>query len=978
MSQLDDRTKLESEDAMNMIQYLSSNLVARDREELLAALQRHLIEDLGGGRAGEGVPAMDVRALLFCKSTFENLDYFTCFDPRKSGYEGDTTEENGVSKNSGTFYSYSALGSAADSIQVYNLNFESGKLLKAVYEDNNRISKKLGGSVFVTPQYIVYPNMENPDRKKYFDNFWSDKGASENFFFVTHFNLRSPLNDSKILEERRQALNDRIKEFRDEKWPNAFRYIVYNTLDLLNEYVVLWRAKNIRPVMETICSIYQEAAAFGMGHTRTVCSIPYERLKRDVSDDKFEEWLTSFKPEMGDIVGKVDHVTFRAVSHDYQHLTELRKSFLIIREKDSSYNLGDPDKLNNIGKHYTVLGNTDYTGIFSNVDDRTICRYLREVIKGIEEKELGMAITRLETSIGIEDKVGGKVEAGDNKTDTDDSQEAIRVASKWLLERLHALFTREELGNEKCKEWYHTILELCNMMVQMSRSSVYDSACFLWLDAVYHFYYWLAKCVVPKKEKEGELEKCLLEQQPHINQFIFGLTQLSDVVTRGVGTVTHIAGYSPLVYHISTCVIEPCQAFFTEAARYLRWIDEGKHTNLENGMSAHKEDYKPEEDVSCILVPAQCERISTDGYFRGCEAGSSMIYIEVPIDVLCDPSLIAIMLAHETGHHFCLQAVGRRDVRCKKYAEALVDWASRRIGFNNEEYNAFSDLFFKDFDIKYEGKLAKAKADKDTEVFRFHNTMELCSDSMRDVLSKFSEKNTDFRDDIHDFLQSQEEDVFISFSKMLRVLRLLFDETFCDVLMLNLLSKDKYVYIKEYLHMCFHKSEMDKLYAKTEKSHNIVLEDIYARIFLVGETLGFWSTADWKEYLDGLCDDGEFTHVKDKIETLTERIRTYHKYLASLETAEEDAEDMYPPGTMKAVLEYLRGCQKKMQKRMEPEEEALKKIRDAFEIIVHGQFFDAPYYDLLYQNRCRVLKNINIDDTCLTLNGASKRKYKFN
>jgi len=596
----------------------------------------------------EDAPQRELFALHLCKASFRGTEYLSCLDP------------NPLKEDPLRFRSYAALGSVADSIQLHKLDHH-GKLLEAVFAETARVSKLLDGTVFVNPQYVVYSYRGAfSDEKRYYDEFWPDPTAPDNFFFMTSVNMEEPAPSYAKRLEFRKTLCDKIHAQQQKQATGIFRFIVCDSLDLLSDFTILWRAENIRPVLETLRTICGD-----LGRKRTICSVPINRLfdfpqrlrepykadggPYDVKED-IGETEAAFKRLMESV--KSDNLgvnmTLRAVSNDYQTLLALKEQLVNLTSKPLE------------GTDCFVLGNTDYIGFFPKMSDRNISTFLREVVLLIRQNKLNGTLLRMETNIGIE-----PVPAVPPQRDSQNAQK-LRKTARWLLDDFKStLIGREDgLFAAPYAPWVDSVLELCNMLVQMNNSCIYDNASFLLLDSIYLFRAWLEKEVVHKYNTVDEKKKRLVKESEHINQFVNGWIQLTDMITRSEGTIAHMPGYSPLQYHVISSAVEFTQAFFVKVSRFLRKCA------------------KEGEDISCILVPTQCDRILNIEMLRGENQISDkmitktldrslLVYIEVPMEILSRSQKIATILTHEAGHHYGQAEISCRMNRNSRFAQAL-------------------------------------------------------------------------------------------------------------------------------------------------------------------------------------------------------------------------------------------------------------------------------------------------------------------
>jgi len=916
--------------------------VARWKLDLLAA-------SLAEEAAVEEHMAVDVRAVLFSKFTFSKGDLFNCF--RFSEREEDNAVQPEFEYSE--FQSYAALGSSADSLQMYRIKQPKDKLLESVFHDYGRISSKLNSSVIANPHYIVYRYDTRLLEKEHLDEFWYDKifnETSANFTFVTTYYLKEPnVNYNQRMLYRRR-LNDLIRKhqigYKTDN-PNRFRFLVYESLDMLSDFVVLWKSSSIRPVLEALNKIYRDDDMSNvLGHTTTVCAVEYDALK---NRDELRTLKQNIDPN-----AHVDSMTVRAVAKNYNALLSF-KDRLVRLEK---YNTNHPDEK---GKYSFVLGNTDCFGSFVGMDDQVICHYLSGLIEEIE-KDDGLftnAIHRLETTVGITvDKneipnyIPDKPNPGSDK---------LKKAGVWLLESFRELFNENrEILSETYAPWRHMVLEQCNLLVQMSGSCTYDNICFLILDSVYLFYRWLSKLAAQNLTLFSDT---LLQKSQGINYFVNGWIRLTDMVASTGGVSMPLPGYAPLQHHMSSCILEFCQSFFVETANVLQMLD---------GISCGKKEEELKEksqDVTCILIPTQCRRLKTIEQFRWDESStpyddrSVLVYIELPIETLAFPKKIVTALIHEASHHYGL-FLDRRQDRLAYFYIALGITVLERIGLVHEnvvDYEALAE-------IQDDGKALYNNYGGDKGPL-WKDTLPLCQKKIHVFLKCKMQQIPEINHLVLELLRHSDGQA--SLPEIMEDLKILFSEASADLVLILLLglheNKDR---SEIYLRMMLQPADIALLYSGTEVKVSGDLSPkaaaLIQRIHCVCKVCGI-SVSD---AVQSLLADNE-KGVKDEV---------CRRFLEDLQVGDDELANQLRRGSkcyssplvLNMVNRYLNLCKTRLQEaigkvdaRVEHPVEALK---DTFNHVFVGAFFDRHFYDLIHTYREKVLGNI-------TEKGSSRREY---
>lgn len=938
---MDDYTKaLKSVEALEKFaekpEHEPSESESKARKDVLDRLRRLLdIEDEKQRRKER-----KLFSLLLCKASFVDTKFLYCFDPaRKAGQAAWEAYLRIAHARS-----FAALGSMADCIQMHELKPEKGSddnedLLKAVFDENNWVSSQVDGTVFVNPRYIVYSYKKGSPEERHYDGFWADP-AVDNFLFVTFINASDPA--ATYLERKvfRRNLNDAIRRARwdvRKKYSSTYNFLIFDSLDLLTDYVVLWRAKNIRPVLEALHEICLNGVP-GLGRGQTICSVPVDRLLDDVSclDEAFDPaiGLDEKKEQYNMLKDAIDYhksynhaidsMTLRAVGSDYQKLLNLKSKLSKLAEETKI-------TLN----HSFVLGNTDYIGFFKNMTDRNVCTYLRELLLILYKGDVGNALLRLETSIGLDLPEEETVKAEQSKPCQ--HTEKLNEAAKYLLKEMTEIFSDRDVFSEDYAPWTSSVLELCNMLVQMNRSCIYDSAAFLLLDSLYLFHAWLQQEIRVKTADDSSrpfarvtAQMRLAGETHKINKCVNGWIQLTDMITRSSGTITHMPGYSPLQYHITSSVVEITQAFYIKFARILRLCTREKM------------------DVSCVLVPTECERISTDGYFKGkmkmldenkvvinemdVMDGSMLVYIEVPMEVLSQPLTIATMLAHEAGHHYGHQEISLRTARNTFFARAL----GRMIGDalyvgdpqNKAAINDIETCLYKEINEEYEILFSKVVGNnKATQCYclrAWNKFIPICERKATKMLQEFMAQNTtapDVKQKIRWLLGLTEEPYQLR--NYIDQLKELFCESLCDVLMLAVLhNKCGAKELANYIRSIFtHEAELARC---KDKSFTQIVQRIYVVRQVAckipgergdkdepGDRKGGYKLKDPSEELPSVRDIiAEID--KKKVEGDRPQPET-EAFLEALESGLADLQSANPPSelyreALNILIEYLTDC----------------------------------------------------------------------
>lgn len=907
--------------------------------KLGSAEQRKLLEAMDPSKTSK--QKADVRAFVLCKSSLSSDRFLDCF-----ALDPDTGEEREG------YRSYISLGSLADSIQTFELNKPSKlSLLQTVFKANNSLSNQLDGTVFANPQYVIYHYNEGTREAAHLKDFWSKNQDEQdkpenNFFFMTTYNLRAPNVSYEERTRLRNELRDKICEYRDEIG-GTYRYLVYDSLDLLNDFVVFWKSTYVRPILETLNRCYLFSNRH-LGHTRTIFAVDSHKLRDEARFELLLNHIDCPTDEVKKSIASIDNMTIRAVSNDYNALKRVKEDLLELEKENVT-------RSDEKGKHCFVLGNTNHISFFHGVDDRLLCMYLKRLIEFAEPGDLSDAIVRIETNIGIDED---ELLYGQNSIEKPVSGDKILLnkATEYLIHKMRKILQDERVFDEICAPWKHTVLELCNQLRHMSDSCIYDSVCFLLLDSVYLFQQWLEQRPYQALQKnmiDDAKAMLLLRQAQHINNYVHNWMHLTDIIARALGVVAHMPGYSPALYHMSTAILEFCHSFFCVTATYLRKLGDTKITGCE-------------DDIACILIPTQCRRIKTFEDFEEGVDDSKLVNVEVPLELLSNPLKIVTMLTHEAGHRYGLSDLCQRECRWDCYAGALALVVSGAIGqkYSLEEIQSLA-----------------CPLPEDTKNFRLATTIDRCVEHIKDRINgRLSDGHL---------------------RNIAEHLAYLFKESYADLIAILLLKCEFRTYFENiYLHQPEWErlrlgliTEEDASGLPGNDNPNVMQETkgcqisenvrarLAMRLFIVCKAMqNFFpelfslSDSDWSGY------QAENTESRDDQQHLEEHIRMIRENYEELEEADETLSDYgadkyFNPIVLKSCMEYLKVCGETITNAFDEADEKAKgelaEIRLYFQKVKSQEcFFQKTYYDLIYKNRQRVLDHINQD-------GSPKGKYRF-
>lgn len=567
---------------------------------------------------------LDVRGIVLCKS----------FQAQRDIYEKMHTM---LLKEK--FTSLQQYVSLSDYEWILSFKVTTGNnLLKEIKYNNKHISNCMCDSIFYKTLYVVYPKQDGEE--EFAEKFWD---SIEPFFFVTIVHSKFCSADFNYREKYRQLLIDEIRQLKKQSDANQFKYKVYYSLDL-SEYVILWKTKEPAHVLKIIQQLYKYSNLFG--YTNTIYALPLEFLEQDIQN-----------------IGKTHFaLTVQAVANSYEDVSSLHKT--IVDSMKRRY-----DEV--ASETFFSLGNDDYLGVFPDVSPAAFVTLHKDFIKDLKLKG---AVLSSNTVLAInaysdEEKYGLQSSLTENINDIKEFVSAKKVKERLeqtcnqLKDEFITVFNNNQaIFAKTC--WKKPILELLILLDNMSKSTVFDDTCFLFLDSAHFFLYYL-KHLIDKYDGD-KLFYELTQQEEYIESFVREWEQLANHVVQIDGVLQQTPGYEAINYNISIGVVEYHNAFAQKIISYFADIEKVEL----------KIDKVPR--LSSFVVPKMCRNFKTRQCFYDEPGKDSMLFVTIPNSQVYESNHTMMSLTHEIAH-YCPSCLRLRSVRTRRAILSISIWLCREL-----------------------------------------------------------------------------------------------------------------------------------------------------------------------------------------------------------------------------------------------------------------------------------------------------------
>ena len=865
---------------------------------------------------------MDVRCILLCKS----------FQGKKSAYDLYSELSNRLNKKpEDSFNQYSIFGEY-DGVFSYKIQCSEKLLLKEIENNNKLLAEQMFDSIFFKSLYLIYPAKEKYIDKT--DTFWNIESP---FFFVSVVHMDHCCVDFGTLKCGREhiiKMIDNKKRLNNTNW--TFRYRVYYSIDL-SDYIIVWKTEEPADVMAAIRFLYENSDF--IGYTNTICALPTHNFEN----------LPKTKKLLGK---KLFSMSIQAVAKSYSEARKMHEE--IIEDMKNKYEIKS--------KPCFSMGNEDYLGFFEKVSP--VALYDLYYIL-MNDANFDNAVLSLNTTLSIDGYAEineAEVAICETNVKTIEVLSAAKTIKKDLMCVCHEIkedFINLFNGNSGVFNrffWKKTLVELLVLLDNMSKSTVFDSACFLFLDSI-HLFLSFIKYLRAQNQTDEELICALKENELHIETFIREWEQLINHVVQIDGAFQKTPGYEPLNYNVSQSIVEFQNAFAQKVIRYFSSLDK---INTDNAQTTN---------ISSFVVPKLCRKFKTTQWFFDDRAKDSLLFITIPVSQMFETFSNMVALTHEISH-YCSNDVRLRKCRTEAVLLSIASLICSNLQLNSNNsikfaFNVLKELFEDESDNEYNCYLSDLSVISKRVAFRFLDNVENLNKLFYVYLDDYAKEYGKELNDKAGFavkvrristhligVPSDDDNVFIDFRSIYSLiddLIILVKEGYADLMMVYVLGLKPEDYLKESfkdLSLLSNKIDYKKVYFK------------YQRVLVVCEALilsGLWSrkkceTLDYDENcIDEKC--------KGFCEEYTEVFYKWHQ--KSLDECDY-ALLFFNDDVIATVVRYLNNCMRMIQKReIKSDSVGIRKnIAELFNVMTSEEkegLFSFDFQNELQENRLNVI-----------------------
>lgn len=874
---------------------------------------------------------LDVRCILLCKSfqakKSSQSSYFELSEELKNSF-GDSFEQ------------YSIFGEY-DGVFSFKLQNDKNSLLRDINNNNKALAKHMSDSIFFKSLYLIYPANENYSEET--DRFWK---AQSPFFLTTIIHMNHCSANLETKKSGREYIIKTIDEKKKEENVNwSFRYRVYYSLDL-SDYIIVWKTNEPAHVLEAIRFLYEDSDL--IGYTNTLCALPTKNFK-DINSAKKMVGKTNFS------------MSIQAVAKSYR---EAQKTHLsVVSDMKNKYNISSSPSFS--------MGNDDYLGYFPDVSPEALYDLYYILMN---EPDFDKAILSLNTTLAIDGYFGSSAQKYSLSKNilTDEIKELFENAQKFKTHLSKACYELKEEYIDLFKNnpdvfenffWKKTLLELLVLLDNMSKSTVFDSACFLFFDSIHLFLAFL-KHLRQKYTEDKELIYALIENELHIETFIREWEQLINHVVQIDGAFQRTPGYEPLNYNTSEGIVEFHNAFSQKVISYFSSLDE-----IDENKPAH---------ISSFVVPKLCRRFKTTQWFFDNRKNDSLLFITIPVSQMFETFSNMIALTHEICH-YCSNDVRMRNVRTDTLLLSVAILICRATDLNSNDtikkaYELLKLLFERENNNDYNCYLNDLTIVSKKIAFKFLDKTDGLNELFYTYLNEYTQnKNKPIKDKAQLAMKvrrasthliglpdSQNDNPFDDVSSIYGLidnLIILIKESYADFMMAYVLSLKPEQYLTE---------SFRELVRIREEEHERVYSK-YERVFVVCNALlqsGYWTTKQFEV----LCkDDTDFDINQNKYckEFLDIFVPLMHREHPE---NEEFKDYFFINEILEAIVQYLKICFVQIKKRekenhLETLKEEISKLFDIMTSNTKEGLFSEAFQNELQNNRKNVLEKWSSKET---------------
>jgi len=802
-------------------------------------------------------------------------------------------------------------------------------LLRCVERKNKALTGEVQGVQFSTPLYVIrnWGDSGHERERSRVEAFWAD--TEKPFFCVTSIYLPA---ECTVDYAQAQALRGGVDErgsierlLRDavKKHKLTCEYLTYFSLQIA-EAVVVWKADKLADVVKALQYLYGSFT----GYTRTICAAPLEKLLGGNG-----RWPEKTKADPRHLL------TVHVTSKSYHGLQWLRYN------KDSPFRRAIDSNEGAKMRDYFTQGYDNYMGFSMGASDRMFYRLLKTLLDALGDRSFTDTVAHLQTTFGIRLAKSG-IAASPLQLSAQSEAPPLQGIAYKIYQQMRELMKD---GLIRRQPWFNELAVQGQRLLQMSRSCVLDSVCFLLLDSTEFFCGWLLEL------KKNPKKACsLLDQQAivtNIFEYFSGWSRLATHMIRSDAIMQVHPSTPPPIDNFCTGMVEYCYTFFYRATDFLRKIEVN---------DSHKRDPR---GFAHMLVPVLERIVKTSECLADEEnltkgRSSSLLRLEVPYQDISEPYFMVGSLVHEAGHYFGERL---RERRREIMQDILVLMLANRFRLSDEE--AVGQYLYRQLgrflkvghaDIKDVEYLAILKKMSEEAVVRLVSTS-----NTQKYLRKHSRLTKEAFDNAVGLLLSPVYPVELTagytvLQTDIKLFSYFLKECHADTMMVYTLGLS----FERYLRMFLYSSEY-RFEPKFESTGRLLKARLKQRIFLVKETLcrlGLWEGEECGRVL-GLI-RGEVTK---NAEMPAFEKGAWLECLLYLESGGM-AGDTFPQEILRLIMTYLEECLGETMKTCDANPQLREErecLREQFKTVVLGdRLLDSDFRAFIYKGRKDMLERM--------------------
>ena len=276
---------------------------------------------------------------------------------------------------------------------------------------------------------------------------------------------------------------------------------------------------------------------------------------------------------------------------------------------------------------FFVTGMEDINLISYNNSSRQICQIFRNILAlGVD---FWRAFENCTTRLGIR-------ESTLPLWDSQINDPPLKADLTEAYQRLKDSFTYLRRMNRLNQDWVRPLGELINLLSHISQNCVLWQVCYILLNGIQG---------IIRRVEEWSSNGAFLDghNNREIMRMIRGVDRLLEHITRMEGELVHHPETRPMLCDIPANLLEFYLFFSDKCTQYL------KNREGQNGQ----------DSFQLLLIPNLCSRISIHDHLNSGFNKNRLLYIEIPLGLLYEPSHVVCVLVHEVAHHSSERARNR-------------------------------------------------------------------------------------------------------------------------------------------------------------------------------------------------------------------------------------------------------------------------------------------------------------------------------